>query len=117
MVKSNSNVYQYTTMSDDLTYSGTVTIPTVSIPTVSIPTYTFDNNIIDAGSLSTGSDLTIRRDGKPSIKVAETLETILDRMLILQPNFEKMEQYPALKQAYDNYKMIEALIANDSDKK
>jgi hypothetical protein len=38
-------------------------------------------------------------------------------MLILQPNFEKMEQYPALKEAYDNYKLVEALIANDSDKK
>jgi hypothetical protein len=114
MAKSNNNQYQYqyTTMSDDLTYSGTVTIPTVSIPT-----YTFDNNIIDAGILSTGSDLTICRDGKPPLKVAETLETILERMLILQPNFEKMEQYPALKAAYDNYKMIEALIANDSDKK
>ena len=113
MTKSNSNVYQYTTMSDDLTYSGTVTIPTVSIPT-----YTFNNNITDAGKiLSTGSDLTILRDGKNPIKVAETLETILERMLILQPNFEKMEQYPALKAAYDNYKMIEALIVNDSDKK
>lgn len=99
-------------MSDDLTYSGTVTIPTVSNPA-----YTFRNNIIDAGSLTTGTDLTIHRDGKPPLKVAETLETILDRMLILQPNFEKMEQYPALKAAYDNYKMIEALIANDSDKK
>jgi hypothetical protein len=112
MVKSNSNVYQYTTMSDDLTYSGTVTIPTVSIPT-----YTFNNNIIDAGTITTDTDLTIRRDGKPSLKVAETLETILERMLILQPNFEKMEQYPALKEAYDNYKLVEALIANDSDKK
>jgi hypothetical protein len=99
-------------MSDDLTYSGTVTIPTVSIPT-----YTFNNNIIDAGTITTDTDLTIRRDGKPSLKVAETLETILERMLILQPNFEKMEQYPALKEAYDNYKLVEALIANDSDKK
>lgn len=103
-------------MSDDLTYSGPS--GTVTIPTISIPAYTtYTNQIIDAGSLSTGSDLTIHRDGKPPLKVAETLETILDRMLILQPNFEKMEQYPALKAAYDNYKMIEALIANDSDKK
>lgn len=111
MTKSNSNQYQCPNTSA-VDYVGTVTIPTVSIPA-----YTFSNNIIDAGSLTTGTDLTIQRDGKPTFKVAETLETILERMLILQPNFEKMEQYPALKAAYDNYKMIEALIANDSDKK
>jgi hypothetical protein len=36
-----------------------------------------------------------------------------ERLLILTPAFEKHEKYAALKKAYDNYKMIEALIQED----
>lgn len=61
-------------------------------------------------------DITLRRPGKPPLKVAETLECIMARLAILEPDFDKMEKYPALKEAYDNYKIIEGmLLNNDSD--
>ena len=59
-------------------------------------------------------DITIQRPGQPPMKVAETLECIMDRLAILEPDFDKMEKYPALKEAYDNYKTIEALVANNN---
>ena len=62
---------------------------------------------------STSSDFVIKRPGKPSMNVAETLECIMDRLAILEPDLDKMEHYPALQKAYDNYKLIEALIAGE----
>ena len=62
---------------------------------------------------STSSDFVIKRPGKPSINVAETLECIMARLAILEPDFDKMEHYPALKEAYDNYKIIEGMLMNN----
>ena len=90
------------------------TVMGVVYPTSSSIPGTLYNGVIN--NAPPGGELVIQRPGKPPIKVAETLETIMERFCILQPNFEKMEQYPALKAAYDNYKMIEALIANDESK-
>ena len=92
-------------LSDTGFVPGSVLAPSYSYSNISNPTVTVNN------------DLIIHRDGKESIKVCETLDVIMERLCILQPNFEKMEQYPALKAAYDNYKMVEALIANDENKK
>lgn len=39
----------------------------------------------------------------------DNLEKINQRLLILQPNPEYLEKYQALKNAYDHYKMLEAL--------
>ena len=50
-------------------------------------------------------------------EMASVVETLKERMLILTPDFEKHERYPALKEAYDNYKALEALLSHtDSDK-
>lgn len=59
------------------------------------------------------SDVYINRNGK-QIPVAKTLEYLMERLCIIEPSFEQMEKYPALKAAYDNYKLIEALIKNDN---
>jgi hypothetical protein len=64
---------------------------------------------------SFSNDLTINRPGKVPVKVAETLDLILEQLLILQPNFQQMEKYPALKAAYDNYKLIAALTSEEND--
>lgn len=61
------------------------------------------------------SDLTISRPGREPIKVADTLEKIMDRLAILEPDLNKMERYPALKEAYDNYKLVEAMLINDNN--
>jgi hypothetical protein len=46
-------------------------------------------------------------------ELAEMMKIMKERFLILTPLFEKHEKYAALKKAYDNYKMIEALIQED----
>ena len=43
------------------------------------------------------------------VSVAKTLEDINKRLAILVPDPEKLEQFEALKKAYDHYKLMEAL--------
>jgi hypothetical protein len=49
-------------------------------------------------------------------EMARMMYTLKERMLILTPAFEKHEQYPALKEAYDHYKLIEALCREEETK-
>jgi hypothetical protein len=37
------------------------------------------------------------------------------RLLIVEPQLQMMEQYPALKTAYNEYKLIERLIINQGE--
>jgi len=48
------------------------------------------------------------------VDIKETLEQIKERLLILEPNFAMHEKYPALKDAYEQYKMLEKLL-NESN--
>ena len=86
-------------LDDDITYNSQVITSN----------YTFDTN-----TMSSYGDLVIAREGKEPIRVAETLEQIMDRLAIIVPDLEKMEKYPALKEAYENYKLVESLIKNDT---
>ena len=47
------------------------------------------------------------------VDIYDFMKTVKDRFLILQPDFEKHEKYPALKDAYEQYKMIEALYGDE----
>lgn len=60
-------------------------------------------------------DLTISRPGKSTIKVGESLDMLMERLLVIEANFQKMEKYPALKEAYNNYKLIEALVSGEDN--
>jgi hypothetical protein len=65
-------------------------------------------NISEEGvKLSGDADITI--DGK---SMKEFMQSIEERLLILQDDFEKHEMYPALKDAYEKYKLIEKLMRN-----
>jgi len=58
--------------------------------------------------------------GKNEINVSDVMKTLQERLLVLQPNFEAHEHYPALKDVYDQYKMLEKLLMeqnNDPEKK
>ena len=44
------------------------------------------------------------------VDVLASIKAIEERLLILRPNFEAMKQYPALKDAYEQYKMLEKLL-------
>jgi hypothetical protein len=44
-------------------------------------------------------------------ELADMMETLKKRLLILAPNFEKHEKYPMLKELYNEYKAMEALLS------
>jgi hypothetical protein len=48
-------------------------------------------------------------------ELAEFMKIMRERLLIIVPNFEKHEKYSALKKAYENYKLIESMISEDSN--
>jgi hypothetical protein len=68
-----------------------------------------------ANSASYTNDIILRRDGKPDIKIAETLEMLMDRLCVIVPAMELLEKYPALRDAYENYKLIEAMVKNGNE--
>ena len=61
-------------------------------------------NHID-GDMEITGDLTISGEN-----IGETLKALKERFLILEEDFQKHRQYPALKKAYDQYKLIESLL-------
>ena len=77
-------------------------------------------NIGSAGSLSNSSTLEVKGDAAfdGDIKwkgrsLGKMLESIEDRLAILQPDPAKLEKFAALKKAYDHYKLMEKLIGDD----
>jgi len=44
-------------------------------------------------------------------ELADMMETLKKRLLILTPNFEMHEKYPMLKELYNEYKAMEALLS------
>lgn len=54
------------------------------------------------------SSLVINHKGQ-QINVGESLSMIMDRLCIIEPSLHLHAKYPALKEAYDAYKAIEAM--------
>lgn len=57
---------------------------------------------------------TIIKTAKSTIDIdelADMMDTLKKRLLILAPNFEKHEKYPMLKELYNEYKAMEALLS------
>lgn len=48
-------------------------------------------------------------------RINQRLSTIEERLLILQPDPAKLEKWEALKEAYNHYKSLEALIGNPKE--
>lgn len=46
-------------------------------------------------------------------EVVDFMREIKDRLLILTPNFEKHEKFPALKELYDQYRVMEKLMKEE----
>jgi hypothetical protein len=49
-------------------------------------------------------------------EMAMMMETVKERLLILTPNFEQHEKYPILKDLYEQYKVVEAMLKEDDKK-
>jgi hypothetical protein len=106
------------------------------------PTYTYSNVTIPHGSYNLGnlsatgitystaatqwSTATMASVGQ--VKITEnditiggmslkgTLESIQDRLAILVPDPKRLEEFAALKEAYDHYKTLEALCCPTENK-
>ena len=72
------------------------------------PAVNIHSNGID---LNSGADIKLG-----NVSLRETLETLQERLAILVPDPEKLEKYEALKQAYDHYKLLEALCNEEGNK-
>lgn len=69
-------------------------------------------NISTSGTYSIGvspNDI-VFPDGVTLTKKLEKLDQICDRLSILEPNPSLMEKYDALREAYEHYKTLEALL-------
>lgn len=49
-------------------------------------------------------------------EMAEMMNTLKERLLILTPNFEQHEKYPVLKDLYEQYKVVEAMLKEEDNK-
>ena len=63
------------------------------------------------------ADLILENEDGTEVNVNEVLNTISERLCVLSPNFEAMEEYPALKDAYKQYKMLEKLLLDNNKPK
>lgn len=79
------------------------------------------NAIFPTGTGSSGQWLTSTGTGTATwttsdyyttynVDINKRLDQIEARLLILQPAIELHEKYPALKEAYEHYKLIEKLV-------
>jgi hypothetical protein len=67
--------------------------------------YNIINNITPAGVVSSWGYHDTNME-----KVMKRLEIIEERLLIVEPDLSLHEKYPALKEAYEQYKIIEKLV-------
>ena len=77
-------------------------------------------------TLNAGSSPSLQVSGDADIRgnltvnganISEILEKIQERLAILVPDPKRLEKYEALKQAYDNYKLLEALCVDETNSK
>jgi hypothetical protein len=92
----------------------------------SIGGYTFTSSASAGSWGSTSNSVKIDRDGidlkeGTDIKIGNRslvkfMETLEERLAILQPDPEKLEKFAALKAAYEHYKLLEALCSGTPPK-
>lgn len=72
------------------------------------------NNYTTINGPISSNEMTVADGAGGFIKVGDALRQIMERLAILEPDLAKMERYPALKAAYDNYKIMEALLNEEA---
>ena len=97
------SVYTITDTITDTIDLGGVTIGGIS----SMPT----NSISGVNEINTANGKRIDLE-----ELADVVETIKKRLLIITPNFELHEKYPMLKELYDEYKVLEKLLGGPDRK-
>lgn len=74
----------------------------------SLPSSALSGGVLTGIVLGSGPNGTIQRDTSTD-QINHRLTAIEERLAILSPDLVKLEKFAALKQAYDNYKLIETL--------
>jgi hypothetical protein len=103
------NMFSSTLNSSNVTITNGTSGTTVTYPWAGTGVNTFyTTNYAYTNSRThiTENDITI--DGK-SLK--DFMEKVEERLMIITPDLEKLEKYEALRNAYEQYKIIEALIS------
>lgn len=95
---------------DTIDLSG-ITIGGMSNSNFSFTTSAPSNSIVGANEIHTTTGKKIDLE-----ELADVVETIKKRLLILSPNFELHEKYPMLKELYDEYKALEKLLGGPDRK-
>ena len=96
-----------TTLPYNSTISGTCSLPNSALSGPAI-TGLANQSIRSGGSLIGSATNGIMRDTTLE-PISSRLTAIEERLAILTPDLQKLEKYSALKQAYDNYKLLETL--------
>ena len=104
-LKDNSTTLPYN--STVLPIIGTCSLPNNTLSGAAI-TGLANQSIRSGGSLIGSATNGIMRDTTLE-PISSRLAAIEERLAILTPDLVKLEKYSALKQAYDNYKLIETL--------
>lgn len=115
--KTMTQIYTAGTTITTYPLSGTYTGPiSATGPTGSIcATGSSWANTISASSLSDNS-LSVKGDiVMDGVSLKEFVKNINDRLMIITPELEKMDKFKALRQAYDNYKLIEQLCTENKN--
>lgn len=82
-------------------------------------TTTLNPNAIIGSTLAYSNPITITPVSTPeSVETRKLLEKIAERLAILtsEPDLEKLQKFAALKLAYDQYMMLDALCNENNDK-
>ena len=106
-----ATTYGNLTISGNLAKPGqTLTIATATGTSYATANATWSNNT----KMTAKGELHLEGDNADivinGIRLSETLKAINDRLTILQPNPELHSKYDNLRQAYEHYKTLEALL-------
>lgn len=89
-------------------WAGSAITPTY----VNTGTYTINStsSVYSNGVDYSNNDIVLKRNGKDDLRVGAAIDAIMERLCIIEPAFELLEKYPALREAYNNYKLIETMV-------
>ncbi len=113
------SVYTITDTITDTIDLGGVTIGGISsMPTNSISGVTIGGiSSMPTNSISGVNEINTANGKRIDLEeLADVVETIKKRLLIITPNFELHEKYPMLKELYDEYKVLEKLLGGPDRK-
>lgn len=101
------------TQSEDIKIGNGCVAETVGDVLIDGTTTSLSSHIHTTPYVYNGNDWSIISSSEyvsPQDKIDERLSVIEERLAILSPNEELMEKYPALREAYEHYKTVEALV-------